>query len=181
MKHYTLLFISLLCLVACHDRQKTSNDPTGADTTSVTPQSLPDSTLWGHLGEDTGMSALQFITTNGDTLELYRTDQYTGEDGNLMGEIRNMSDRFAITISPDRESIRTAINASQLEEIWQKAETSPYNEWKLWNGHILLSSVQQQEIGAVNRIDTMDIMVLDQDSLVIRNHVGQIITFKGKK
>ena len=178
MKHYTyILCATVLALSACRKEPAATNEPLLPPTPV---QEMPDSTLWGRLGEDTGMSTLQFITDKGDTLELFRTNQYTGEDGKLIGEIRNTTDRFAITVTADGETVMTAINTTQLEEIWKSADTNPYDGWKLWNGHILLSGIQQQEIGAVCRIDTMDIMTLDRDSLVIRNHVGQIITLKEK-
>lgn len=156
-----------------------------------TVTTVNDSTLWGHLGTDTGMSALQFITDDNDTLELYRTDPYTGTDGRLTGDIRNYTDRFAITISADGESMTTAINATQLAQTWNTENGSidmkddgviisknlAYDGWKLWNGRILLSSQQQMEYGLVNRVDTMDIMLLTDDSLVIRNHINQILSF----
>ena len=148
-----------------------------------------DSTLWGHLGEDTGMSTLQFITDGGDTLDVFRTSQYTGEDGRMLGEVRNYTDRFAITLGEGNETLVTAINVTQLARHWDtddgrmdlKADGTvsckglPYNGWKLWNGHILLSSEQQQEYGKATRVDTMEIVVLDDDSLVIQDHIKRFL------
>ena len=192
MKRKLALAIAVLPLiVGCKPTaQKTGGDTPKTDSTQVTT-ALPDSTLWGHLGEDTGMSTLQFITDQGDTLDIYRSSQYTGEDGNLMGEVRNYTDRFAITLSEGGETMLTAINATQLAQKWQAENGSidikpdgtvasqnlTYNGWKLWNGHILLSSLQHQEYGDVTRVDTMDILVLDEDSLIIRSHVNQILSF----
>ncbi len=196
MKKYTLFFIACACactmmLDGCKREQVTETVTEDSDTLVV---SIKDSTLWGHLGVDTGMSALEFITDEGDTLELYRTDPYTGEDGKLTGEIRNFTDHFAITVSNDGETMRTAINATQLASKWKaengsidmhengtiSSEDLPYDGWKLWNGHILLSSQQQQEYGIINRVDTMDIVLLSRDSLVIYNQFGQKISFSKK-
>ena len=75
----------------------------------------------------------------------------------------------------------TAINATQLDEVWKKAKTEPYDGWTIWNGKIVLSSQQKQEVGIVNRLDTMNIEWLDSDSLVIRNHINQLIKFEPKE
>ncbi len=187
MKHYTLLLmgLSVLLLTSCKDwwKQGETEEGEGQDTIIVEPPvtALPDSTIWGHLGEDSGMSALEFITDGGDTLEIYRSDPYTGEDGRLLGDIRNYKDHFAITLAPGGETMLTAINATQLDEVWKKAETEPYDGWTIWNGKIVLSSQQKQEVGIVNRLDTMNIEWLDGDSLVIRNHINQLIKFEPKE
>lgn len=196
MKKHTLFLYACVCactmlvLTGCKQEQ-TAESATDSDTLVAV---VNDSTLWGHLGTDTGMSALEFITDEGDTLELYRTDPYSGQDGILTGEIRNFTDRFAVTISNDGETMRTAINATQLANTWKtdkgtidihengtiSSEGLPYDGWKLWNGHILLSSQQQQEYGIINRVDTMDIMLLSNDSLVIRNPFGQTTSYSNK-
>ncbi|MBQ8050996.1 MAG: hypothetical protein IJ197_05415 [Bacteroidaceae bacterium] len=195
MKRYlTIILMFALLFAGCKPTpQTTEESPIKTDTVEVVT-ALPDTTIWGYLGEDTGMSTLQFITDQGDTLEIYRTSQYTGEDGRLLGEVRNLSDRFAITLAEGGETLLTAINATQLAQEWDtedgsidiKADGSiestnlPYNGWKLWNGHILLTSQQQREYGKATRIDTMDIEVLDEDSLIIRSHINQLISFSKK-
>ncbi|MBR1789425.1 MAG: hypothetical protein IJ762_09610 [Bacteroidaceae bacterium] len=171
-------------------------EPAGTHTETETDSpALCDSTVWGHLGEDTGMSAMQFVTDAGDTLEVYRTSPYTGKDGKLMGEIRNMTDRFALTLTEGNETMVTAVNVTQLSQAWHTPEGTmeiksdgtvvsqslPYNGWKLWNGHILFSSEVAQEYGKVTRVDTMDIVSLNDDSLLIRNHVNQVIRLGGNK
>ena len=181
MKHYTLILLGALALTSCKDwwKHDTTSQEENSDSTEVTvPETLiPDSTIWGHLGEDTGMSALQFITDKGDTMEVYRTSQYTGEDGKLLGDIRELTDHFALTLREGNETLGTAVNASQLERLWKQADTAPYDGWKLWNGHIVLSSQQKKEIGIISQLDTMDIEWLDDDSLVVTNQLNQRITF----
>lgn len=188
--------IALFMVAGCKDT-KQGNTQLEVETEVIT---LPDSTLWGHLGEDTGMSILQFITDEGDTLEVYRTDPFSGEDGHLAGSIRNYTDRFALTVTSydnidgyesGMSALRVAINASQLAATWKndKGEMSlkqdgtiaasqlPYNGWKLWNGHILMASQQEQEVGTVARIDTMDILLLNDDSLILIDHLNQELRF----
>lgn len=188
--------IALLLAAGCKDTKQESTQ------TEVEPEvvTLPDSTLWGHMGEDTGMSVLQFITDEGDTLEVYRTDPFSGEDGRLAGSIRNYTDRFALTMTSYDNidgyesgiaALSVAINASQLASTWksEKGEMSlrqdgtitaselPYNGWGLWNGHIIMASQQQQEVGTVARVDTMDILVLNDDSLILLDHLKQELKF----
>lgn len=196
MKKKAIAIAIMASLVtACSDKRGATNQEPPHSEAGQQTEELRDSTCWGHLGEDTGMSALQFVTDQGDTLELYRTNPYTGEDGLLLGDIRNYTDHFALTLSADGESMLTAINATQLARKWQaqngsitikpdgnvEAEDMPYNGWKIWNGHILLSSRQQQEYGTVDRVDTMDIIHLADDSLAIRSHINQILTFTSQK
>lgn len=187
---YLIAILVLGTLVGCKPTQKAApQEEVQEDTVEVAL--VPDSTLWGHLGEDTGMSTLQFITDKGDTLEIYRTNQYTGEDGQLMGEIRNLKDQFAVTLAADGESLLTAINASQLMRKWQAekgemqiekdgsitSQDLPYRAWQLWNGRIMLTSTQQLEYGTANRVDTMEIVTLNRDSLILRNRLNQLIKF----
>lgn len=187
---YLIALLVLGSITGCKPTQKEEpQEVVDEDTVQVTIG--PDSTLWGRLGEDTGMSTLQFITNRGDTMEIYRTNQYTGKDGKLLGEISNLKDRYAITLAADGESLLTAINVSQLIRDWQTkkgcmkiendgtvtSQELPYRTWKIWNGHILFSSTQQLEYGSVNRVDTMDIVSLDRDSLIIRDHLDQLIKF----
>lgn len=195
MKKVGLLTLGLFLLfAACKKSKETPDEPVVPSETEAAQPEIPDSTLWGHLGEDTGMSTLQFITDAGDTLEVYRTSQYTGKDGCLIGEVRNYTDRFAVTLTEGNETLVTAINMTQLIQQWYAKNGSmtikgdgtitsddmPYNGWKLWNGHFLLSSEQRQEYGMVSRIDTMDIIWLDNDSLIIRDHINQIQAFSTK-
>jgi hypothetical protein len=187
---YLIAILVLGTLVGCKPTQKADpQEEVQEDTVEVAL--VPDSTLWGHLGEDTGMSTLQFITDRGDTLEIYRTNQYTGEDGQLMGEIRNLKDQYAVTLAADGESLLTAINASQLMRKWQAekgemqiekdgsitSQDLPYRAWQLWNGRIMLTSTQQLEYGTANRVDTMEIVTLNRDSLILRNRLNQLIKF----
>ncbi|MBQ7572623.1 MAG: hypothetical protein IJT19_10345 [Bacteroidaceae bacterium] len=186
-----IALLALCALAGCKPTPKEQpQNVVEEDTVVVTI--VPDSTLWGRLGEDTGMSTLQFITNRGDTMDIYRTNQYTGEDGLLLGEIRDLKDRFAITVAADGESLLTAVNVSQLMQRWQTekgrmtiendgtvtSQDLPYRSWQLWNGHILLTSTQQTEYSTVSRTDTMDIVTLDRDSLIIRDHLNQLIKFR---
>ena len=79
---------------------------------------MPDNCIWGHMGEDTGMSVLEFITDDGDTLYINKTNDRTGEDGIIQGSIRNYTDRFCITVADDSTNLIKAVNVTELQEIW---------------------------------------------------------------
>ncbi len=191
-RSFIALTIVAFSIAACKPTpHETVQDGDSTDSVENIPN-LPDSTLWGRLGEDTGMSALQFITDSGDTLEVYRTSPYTGEDGRMIGDIRNYKDRFAITLTEGNETLLSAVNVSQLAQNWQSENGSmnihsngsvetknlPYNGWKLWNGHFLLSAQQKQENGLlITRIDTMEIEQLDEETLVLRTPLNQELSF----
>lgn len=126
MKRTAFIIFALLTITgfhSCNNRTETAepNNDTivahrGIDTLLVV--TIPDSALWGHMGEGTGMSVLEFITDNDDTLYLNRTSEVTGKDGVLKGDIRNYTDRFCILTTDNGESLKLAINVTQLQEVW---------------------------------------------------------------
>lgn len=191
MKHSLLLIcLCALITVACKPTAKTSDENIGQDTTSISLEG--DTTIWGYMGESTGMSALEFITDANDTMEIYRTNQQNGTDGTLIGQIRNATDRFAITLQEDGESMLTAINSTQLTTKWRcdkggtmeihstgaiTSDSLEYDGWRLWNGHILLGRQQTTEYGKMHRIDTLDIIRLTNTELIIRNEYGELTSF----
>lgn len=143
-----------------------------------------DTTYWGHMGDGTAMSMLEFVTDNGDTLYLRRSNEETGEQGQMLGTIRNSTDRFAVIIGnrQDAEAMYAdvCINASELMGMWKNKdtkialyvdgaadnETYHYTKWQLINGKLVLSGKTSTEYGETDRIDTMLITYLDEDSLM---------------
>lgn len=79
---------------------------------------MPKDALWGHLGEATGMSVIEFITDGGDTLYLRKESEITGRSGIIYGSIRNYTDRFCITTTDGGETLLKAVNVSQMQELW---------------------------------------------------------------
>lgn len=120
----TYIIICLLLLVllnACQGEKGGSVSPvsdteSNADTLLVL--TVPDSALWGHLGEGTGMSVIEFITEDGDTMLLAKDSETTGKSAIIRGEIRNYTDRFCITTTDNGETLKEAINVTQLQEMW---------------------------------------------------------------
>lgn len=97
-------------------QHKSADDSTSA--VSIAHDTLyictPSSPLFGHLGEDSGMSAWQLLTDKGDTLELTLQDEHTGQYAVLNGDFRNYTDRFAVFVNEDSTAVTMAINMTQL-------------------------------------------------------------------
>ena len=79
---------------------------------------MPKNALWGHLGEATGMSVIEFITDSGDTLYLKKEREITGRSAVIYGSIRNYTDRFCLTTTDGGEALLKAVNVSQMQELW---------------------------------------------------------------
>lgn len=151
---------------------------------------LPDTAFYGHLGEGTGMSCLELVTENGDTLVLNKTDEQTGDLGRILGEIANYTDRYAVTTRNDRQSVLIALNVSQLvQRDWTsdadslqgfrldedgKAHATAGGKqtdklWNLYNCQLVLQGEDGSGKAATQRQDTLDILELTPDSLVLRD------------
>lgn len=117
----------LFSLASCHDKTQGDENkrdsidsiaPAGPSADTLLVITMPDNCIWGHMGEDTGMSVLEFITDDGDTLYINKTNDRTGEDGIIQGSIRNYTDRFCITVADDSTNLIKAVNVTELQEIW---------------------------------------------------------------
>ena len=117
----------LFSLASCHDKTQGDENkrdsidsiaPAGPSVDTLLVITMPDNCIWGHMGEDTGMSVLEFITDDGDTLYINKTNDRTGEDGIIQGSIRNYTDRFCITVADDSTNLIKAVNVTELQEIW---------------------------------------------------------------
>lgn len=155
------------------------------DSTIILPA---DEAVYGHLGEGTGMSVLEFITNDGDTLELTKTNEETDEDGIILGEIANYTDQYAVITANDNQSIDIVLNVSQLARSWQSAvnkgkgitlmtdgktkalpgnDSCQYDRWGLYNCKLVLENTGETDLKF--RCDTFDILSLTLDSLTVRN------------
>ena len=117
----------LFSLASCHDKTQGDENkrdsidsiaPAGPSVDTLLVITMPDNCIWGHMGEDTGMSVIEFITDDGDTLYINKTNDRTGEDGIIQGSIRNYTDRFCITVADDSTNLIKAVNVTELQEIW---------------------------------------------------------------
>lgn len=112
---------------ACHNG-RTSDGPYQPDSQIKKPDTpsrdtllvitMPEDALWGHLGERTGMSVLEFITDKGDTLYINKESEITGKPGIIYGSIRNYTDRFCLTTTDGGETLVKAVNVTEMQELW---------------------------------------------------------------
>lgn len=130
MRKIVYIFTVLICgmsIGACHNG-RTSDGPHQPDTQIKKPDApsrdtllvitMPENALWGHLGEGTGMSVLEFITDKGDTLYIKKESEITGKPGVIYGSIRNYTDRFCLTTTDGGETLVKAVNVTEMQELW---------------------------------------------------------------
>ena len=96
-------------------KEKMSDTPSRDTLLVIT---MPENALWGHLGEGTGMSVLEFITDKGDTLYINKESEITGKPGIIYGSIRNYTDRFCLTTTDGGETLVKAVNVTEMQELW---------------------------------------------------------------
>ena len=179
----SIALAGILALASCHGKQ-TSNASDELATTSqvVTEQ---DSAYYGHLGEGTGMSVIELLTDQGDTLDLCKADEYAKTYGDIIGEIANYTDRFAVTTRRNGECLGTALNITQLCGRWQGTAAGsptlvlgedgsmtiqPGQQPQQGQGHRVnckLVATQEATKGE-NRTDTFAVMQLNADSMILQ-------------
>ena len=116
-------------------------------------------------------------------------DEKSGADGLILGEIANYTDRFSITTCDDNQSVSVALNVTQLAKEWRskdekdhgfslmaegRAKALPegkykYNRWGLCNCHLVLLKENEGAHGAETAADTLRILSLAPDSLVLQD------------
>lgn len=181
--------MAAITLASCIDKGKQGNSYMEEQDPAMAAGNIPDTAFYGHLGEGTGMSCLQLVTDGGDTLILNKTDEKSGADGLILGEIANYTDRFSITTCDDNQSVSVALNVTQLAKEWRskdekdhgfslmaegRAKALPegkykYNRWGLCNCHLVLLKENEGAHGAETAADTLRILSLAPDSLVLQD------------
>lgn len=192
MKKSLILFvlfsgIASTTFFSCKNNQNKEEDSAQAqnDSSVIYPA---DEAVYGHLGEGTGMSCLEFITNQGDTLELNKTDESTGKDGIILGEIANYTDQYALVTSQDSQSVAIALNVNQLMRCWQSSsdpskgmhliingdvkpvnekDSCLYNKWELYNCRLVLQHIPKENNKSIKN-DTIDILSLTLDSMTVQ-------------
>ena len=172
---YCLIFVGLVVLGACTDKkpQQPVNISINIDYVDEN-----DTTLYGKCGDGSSMHVLELVTDKGDTLYVS-----VNEDSleTLKGGM-TVGDRMAVAFEKDAEmegygSASIAINLTTLMGKWMAldktfelqeggivtgdtSEPKPYREWKIFNGHLVLST------------DTFDVYALSADSLFLEGKQG---------
>lgn len=116
-----------ICTMSCNNgnAEGTQNTPgnarmgsTGTKTDTLLVITMPQDAIWGHLGEATGMSVLEFITDSGDTLYINKGSEITGRAGVIYGSVRNYTDRFCITTTDGGSTLLKAVNITEMQDLW---------------------------------------------------------------
>ncbi len=145
-----------------------------ADTTIVT---IPDSAIYGVVGESTTMHTLTLLTEEGKTLTLPLGEEaHADEHGGLFA-----GDKVSVLTATNAEgetSVVKYVNITSLMGRWTsldrnfelcedgevkstvKTESHPYTFWSMANANIILNA------------DTFDILLLGPDSLLLENKDG---------
>jgi len=180
------LALLLLCGVSGCKDTKTPKETAKVTAAPDLIDEAPDTTLYGKCGEGTMMNTLELVIEGGDTLTLSLPEDSTfSVKGGLSAD-----DRLAVIVeksaNPDEnDKAAVVINLTTLLGKWSALdktfvleeggavecnvqEPRPITEWKIYNGHLLLSA------------DTFDIYALGADSLYLENKDG-IFAYKRMK
>lgn len=145
---FVVVAVVLVALVACSWLK--SKKVADAKSAAVEQQVEKDSTLYGKVVDDFGMSTFAVQLASGEEMELLRSHQDGGE-ATIYGDVR-VGDEFALTTTDGGDALDCAINVSEV-----KACTKDY---KVVNGRLLLN--------VASKVDTVEILKLDADSLVAK-------------
>lgn len=156
---FVLVALVLTCFTACH-WFKGNKATEERDSTAVKAEVERDSTQYGKVVDDFGMSSFAVQLPNGQELELLRSHQDGGE-AEIYGDIR-IGDEFALTTTDGGEALDCAINVSQLKQFTK--------DFKIVNAKLVLNVAAAP--------DTVQILTLDADSLVAKGatqtyHLGK--------
>ena len=178
---FTLAAIAVL-QTACRNEKPAS--PTMEIDTKTVDSLETDTTIYGRCGENFGLSTLELISDDGDTL------QYIVEEDSVqtIKGGKHVGDRMAIIASTNEVGehiVKSGINLTTLLGKWsaldrsfeiqeggivnsQYEEPKPYTEWKVYNGLLILSK------------DTFSVYELGAHSLLLENNKG-IYSYKRQK
>lgn len=175
------LFAVLLLFTACNGK----TDNTKGEGTDSVVSLVPDTALYGTVGEGTTMHVLELKTDGGKTLtlEMVDDDESTVQGGVFSG------DRVTLTFVENESGekvITRMVNMTSLVGKWTSldrnfkiledgavesagtAETHPYTQWTMSNAQLILNA------------DTFDVITLGPDSMSLENNKG-IFVYKRQK
>ena len=180
------LTMSILLVASCSNNNKKNINLSADDNDSIAVDAVPDTTVYGVVGDASAMHTLQLITDAGDTIlyMLNADDDVNPVQGGVL-----VGDRMAVIATKNvdgEDEVVKAINLTSLIGRWTsidknfeileggvvksnvKAEKHPWVSWKIYNGHLILNA------------DTFDIDNLGADSLYLENKEG-VFAYKRAK
>ena len=178
---YIICIALLGCLAACKGKQP---QPEKAPVKVVTVENTPDFVeTRGIIGDGSSMNLLQLVEFDGDTLEIIAANQM------IMGGLI-VGDEVDVVYSLIDGNLvaQTAVNLSALQHLWSqhvgggatksleidsKGRATTYNmnivydRWDVRDGVLLLSTPNKVGDEKPANVDTFQIMMLTEDSLVL--------------
>ncbi len=178
---YIICIALLSCLAACKGKQP---QQAKAPAKVVTVEKIPDFVeTRGIIGDGSSMNLLQLIEFDGDTLDIIAANQMIMGGlivGNEVDVIYSLIDGNLVA--------QTAVNLTALQHLWSQhvggGETKSleidsngrattynmsieYDHWAVHDGVLLLSSPRKVGDEKPADVDTFQIMMLTEDSLVL--------------
>lgn len=170
--------------------KKSGTSETDSDTVNTADLAVKDKTLYGICGEATAMNTLQLITDNGDTLNI--SIEHARDNNMVFGGLECMN-KMAVLLAPDSSAIEV-INLSSILGNWVEPNpldgssmqgltikesgiatsienTVTYKTWRIFNGKLLLTYINEGSMNDNETVDTFDIKSLGNDSLTISNTI----------
>lgn len=179
-----LCFISAITMIiAGCDSKKSNNITDDIDTVSV---SIPDSALYGTVGEGTTMHVLELITEDGKTMNIaVNQDSCSDVQGGIFA-----GDKVTLVTRPGSDNtpeVVKLVNITSLLGKWTSldrnfeiqedgviassmtAESRPLTHWAMANANLILNA------------DTFSVLLLGPDSMSIENDEGIFVYKRGNK
>lgn len=190
--------LSLIILVLLNGSCGKSSRNASADSDStqcIDSTDVQSSLLWGHIGEGTSMNVIEFITMSGDTLYLPKTESETGYYAEMLGDIRNQTDQFAIlaNVADNADPVLiSCVNATEMMGVWKhqnehiafyadgsaENSTSTMKSWTLQGTQLIVAMTSTTEYGETTYNDTLRLKELSEGSLTYVNRHGEVITLE---
>lgn len=192
MKYFKLLIVCLFStfMISGCGGKKSGTSETDSDTVNTADLAVKDKTLYGICGEATAMNTLQLITDNGDTLNI--SIEHARDNNMVFGGLECMN-KMAVLLAPDSSAIEV-INLSSILGNWVEPNpldgssmqgltikesgiatsienTVTYKTWRIFNGKLLLTYINEGSMNDNETVDTFDIKSLGNDSLTISNTI----------
>lgn len=143
--------------------------------------------IYGIAGDGCAMHTLEIITAQHDTLDL---NMETARDSGLVIGDVIVGDRYTLTLTADKENVKTAVNLTQIVGKWRlngndtgfdleadgKAESHnmkgiAYSQWRIGDNRLLLRMMNDSgRKEAFTGVDTLYLRDLTDDSLIVVRH-----------
>ena len=185
--------IAIAATFAACKKKKQSEAATTHPAVSVVPiETIPDFIeTHGLIGDGSSINVMQLIEEDGDTLELIISDQI------VMGGLIVGDEAYAIYNIIDESPVaQSAINLTALQHLWSqntdegtksleidsRGRATTYNmsiqydHWTVQDGVLLLSSPRKVGDEKPADVDTFQIMMLTEDSLVLMANSAAMAT-----